>query len=117
MQSFSDFEIVHLIDTMQVIMDMSEVGLAGQAYTKVTEFAKAFGNTGLKINLSLIAKGVDENGRLIFDDREGMPHDTAFELRDQYSENVGTILVTFTDEQAFAAMADDRIDFIIPFHR
>ena len=117
MQSFSDFEIVHLIDTMQVIMDMSEVGLAGQAYTKVPEFAKAFGNTGLKINLSLIAKGVDENGRLIFDDREGMPHDTAFELRDQYSENVGTILVTFTDEQAFAAMADDRIDFIIPFHR
>ena len=117
MQSFSDFEIVHLIDTMQVIMDMSEVGLAGQAYTKVPEFARAFGNTGLKINLSLIAKGVDENGRLIFDDREGMPHDTAFELRDQYSENVGTVLVTFTDEQAFAAMADDRIDFIIPFHR
>lgn len=117
MQSFSDFEIVHLIDTMQVIMDMSEVGLAGQAYTKVPEFARAFGNTGLKINLSLIAKGVDENGRLIFDDREGMPHDTAFELRDQYSENVGTILVTFTDEQAFAAMTDDRIDFIIPFHR
>ena len=117
MQSFSDFEIVHLIDTMQVIMDMSEVGLTGQAYTKVPEFAKAFGNTGMKINLSLIAKGVDENGRLIFDDREGMPHDTAFELRDQYSENVGTILVTFTDEQAFAAMADDRIDFIIPFHR
>lgn len=117
MQSFSDFEIVHLIDTMQVIMDMSEVGLTGQAYTKVPEFVKAFGNTGMKINLSLIAKGVDENGRLIFDDREGMPHDTAFELRDQYSENVGTILVTFTDEQAFAAMADDRIDFIIPFHR
>ncbi len=117
MQSFSDFEIVHLIDTMQVIMDMSEVGLAGQAYTKVAEFAKAFGNTGLKINLSLITKGVDENGRLIFDDREGMAHDTAFDLRDQYSENVGTILVTFTDEQAFAAMADDRIDFIIPFHR
>lgn len=117
MQSFSDFEIVHLIDTMQVIMDMSEVGLAGQAYTKVAEFAKAFGNTGLKINLSLIAKGVDENGRLIFDDREGMAHDTAFGLRDQYSENVGTILVTFTDEQAFAAMTDDRIDFIIPFHR
>ena len=117
MQSFSDFEIVHLIDTMQVIMDMSTVGLAGQAYTKVPEFAKAFGNTGLKINLSLIAKGVDENGNLIFDDREGMPHKTAFELRDKYSKNVGTIIVTFTDEQLLAAMADPRIDFIIPFHR
>ena len=117
MQSFSDFEIVHLIDTMQVIMDMSTVGLAGQAYTKVPEFAQAFGGTGLKINLSLIAKGVDANGNLIFDDREGMPAKTAFELRDKYSENVGTIIVAFTDEQIFAAMADDRIDFIIPFHR
>ena len=117
MQSFSDFEIVHLIDTMQVIMDMSTVGLAGQAYTKVPEFAKAFGNTGLKINLSLIAKGVDADGNLIFDDREGMPHDTAFELRDRYSQNVGTIIVTFTDAQLLAAMADPRIDFIIPFHR
>ena len=117
MQSFSDFEIVHLIDTMQVIMDMSTVGLAGQAYTKVPEFAKAFGNTGLKINLSLIAKGVDADGKLIFDDREGMPHDTAFDLRSKYSKNVGTIIVTFTDDQLMAAMADDRIDFIIPFHR
>jgi hypothetical protein len=117
MQSFSDFEIVHLIDTMQVIMDMSTVGLAGQAYTKVPEFAKAFGNTGLKINLSLIAKGVDADGNLIFDDREGMPHKTAFELRDRYSKNVGTIIVTFTDQQLLAAMADPRIDFIIPFHR
>jgi hypothetical protein len=117
MQSFSDFEIVHLIDTMQVIMDMSTVGLAGQAYTKVPEFAEAFGNTGLKINLSLIAKGVDADGKLIFDDREGMPHETAFDLRNRYSKNVGTIIVTFTDEQLLAAMADPRIDYIIPFHR
>ena len=117
MQSFSDFEIVHLIDTMQIIMDMSSVGLAGQAYTKVPEFADAFGNTGLKINLSLIAKGVDADGNLIFDDREGMPHETAFGLRNKYSSNVGTIIVVFTDEQLYAAMADSRIDFIIPFHR
>ena len=116
-QSFSDFELVHLIDTMQIIMDMSRVGLSGQAYTKVPEFAEAFGNTGLKINLSLIAKGVDENGRIIFDDREGMPHERAFDLRNKYSKNVGTIIVTFTDEQLYAAMADSRIDFIIPFHR
>jgi hypothetical protein len=102
---------------MQIIMDMSRVGLAGQAYTKVPEFAKAFGDTGLKINLSLIAKGVDENGRIIFDDREGMPHETAFDIRKKHSKNVGTILVIFNDKQLYAAMADDRIDFIIPFHR
>ena len=117
LQSFSDFEIVHLIDTMQIIMDMSRVGLAGQAYTKVPDFAWALGDTGLKINLSLIAKGVDENGKLIFDDVEGMPIDEAMKLRDRYSKNVGTILVAFNDEQLLAAMADDRVDFIIPFHR
>ena len=117
LQSFSDFEIVHLIDTMQIIMDMSRVGLAGQAYTKVPDFAWALGDTGLKINLSLIAKGVDENGKLIFDDVEGMPIAEAIRLRDRYSANVGTILVAFNDAQLLAAMADDRVDYIIPFHR
>ena len=117
LQSFSDFEIVHLIDTMQIIMDMSRVGLAGQAYTKVPDFAWALGDTGLKINLSLIAKGVDANGKLIFDDVEGMPIDKAVELRNRYSKNVGTILVAFNDEQLLAAMADERVDYIIPFHR
>lgn len=116
-QSFSDFEIVHLIDMMQVIMDMSRVGLAGQAYTKVPDFALALGDTGLKINLSLIAKGVDANGNLIFDDVEGMPIDTAMRLRNMYSKNVGTILVIFNDAQLKAAFKDDRVDFIIPFHR
>lgn len=117
LQSFSDFEIVHLIDTMQVILDMSKVGLAGQAYTKVADFALALGNTGLKINLSLIAKDVDANGKLVFDDVEGMPIDTAMRIRDMYSDNVGTILVIFNDAQLKAALADNRVDFIIPFHR
>ena len=117
LQSFSDFEIIHLIDNMQVIMDMSRVGLAGQAYTKVPDFAWALGNTGLKINLSLIAKGVDENGNIVLDEVEGMKRADAEALRDAYSKNVGTILVTFTDEQLKAAMADPFIDFIIPFHK
>lgn len=117
LQSYSDFEIIHLIDTMQVIMDMSRVGLAGQAYTKVPDFAWALGDTGLKINLSLIAKGVDANGRIILDEVEGMKRADAEALRDRYSKNVGTIIVTFTDAQLKAAMADPFIDFIIPFHR
>ena len=118
-QSFSDFEIAHLIDMMQVVLDMSRVGLMSQAYTKVPEFADVFGNTGMKINLSLIAKGsgLDANGNLIFDDVEGMPHGKAFELREKYSKNVGTILVGKNDAHIIAAMADSRIDYIIPFHK
>lgn len=117
LQSFSDFEIIHLIDSMQVIMDMSRVGLAGQAYTKVPDFAWALGDTGLKINLSLIAKDVDADGRLILDEVEGMKESDAMALRDRYSDNVGTIIVVFNDAQLKAAMADERIDYIIPYHR
>ena len=119
LQSFSDFEVPHLIDMMQVIMDMSRVGLKSQAYTKVPAFAEVFGNTGVKINLSLIAKGsgLDANGNLIFDDVEGINHEEAFKLRDKFSKNVGTILVGKTDAHIIAAMADPRIDYIIPFHK
>ena len=118
-QSFSDFELVHMLDMMQAVMDMSRVGLMSQAYTKVPAFAQVFGGTGMKINLSLIAKGtgLDENGNLLFDNVEGMDADTAFALRDRYSENVGTILVGKNDAHIIAAMADPRIDFIIPFHK
>lgn len=118
-QSFSDFEVAHLIDMMQIALDMSRVGLMSQAYTKVPAFAEVFGDTGIKINLSLIAKdsGLDENGNLIFDDVEGIPHEDAFRLRDEYSKNVGTVLVGKNDAHIIAAMADPRIDYIIPFHK
>ena len=119
LQSFSDFEVPHLIDMMQIVMDMSRVGLKSQAYTKVPAFAEVFGDTGVKINLSLIAKGdgLDANGNLVFDDVEGINHNEAFKLRDKYSKNVGTILVGKTDAHIIAAMADPRIDYIIPFHK
>lgn len=118
-QSFSDFEVVHLIDMMQAVLDMAAMDLTSQAYTKVPEFAWVFGGTGIKINLSLIGKGtgVDANGNLMFDDVEGMPFEKAMELRQAYSENVGTILVGMNDEHIIAAMGDDRIDMIIPFHK
>ncbi len=115
-QSFSDFEVPHLIDMMQAIMDMSVKGLKSQAYTKVPAFARVFGGTGVKINLSLIGQ-VDESGKLVFDDKEGMPHEEAFAIREMYPEDVGTILVGANRESILAAWADDRIDMVIPFHR
>ena len=115
-QSFSDFETPHLIDMMQAIMDMSAKKLTSQAYTKVPAFARVFGGTGVKINLSLIGQ-VDKTGKLVFDDKEGMPHQEAFEIREMYPDNVGTILVGANEESILAAWADDRIDMVIPFHR
>lgn len=115
--SFSDFEIIHALDCMQVLTDMSRVGLNGQAYTKVKEFAESFGNTGLKINLSLVAKDVDANGKLIMDETNGMNYAEAMDIRNRYSENVGTVIVVFNDEQLKSALADNTIDFVLPFHR
>ena len=115
--SFSDFEIIHALDAMQVITDMARVGLNGQAYTKVKEFAEAFGNTGLKINLSLVAKDVDADGKLIMDETNGMNYAEAMDIRSRYSDNVGTVIVVFNDAQLKAALADSTIDFVLPFHR
>lgn len=112
--SFSDFEIVHMIDCMQALLDMSTVRLAGFGYTKQKAFAEIFGNTNLKINLSCVAKGVDKNGKIIFDDVEGMNHEDALKLR---NNNVGVVCVVFSDEQLLSALADDRIDYVLPFHR
>ena len=118
-QSFSDFETPHLLDMMQAVMDMASVGLTSQAYTKVPNFAWVFGDTGIKINLSLIGKGtgLDADGNLVFDNREGIDFDEAMKLRERYNKNVGTILVGINDEHIIAAMGDPRIDFIIPFHK
>lgn len=118
-QSFSDFETPHMLDMMQAVMDMSAKGLHSQAHTKVPNFAWVFGDTGIKINLSLIAEGdgFDADGNLAFSSTEGMDINEAMRLRDAYSQNVGTIIVGANDKHILAAMADDRIDFIIPFHR
>lgn len=115
--SFSDFEIIHALDCMQVITDMARVGLNGQAYTKVKEFAESFGSTGLKINLSLVAKDVDANGKLIMDEVNGMKYAEAMDIRNKYSDNVGTVIVVFNDEQLRAALSDSAIDYVLPFHR
>ncbi|MBP5726346.1 MAG: hypothetical protein J6Y48_04645, partial [Clostridia bacterium] len=118
-QSFSDFETPHLMDMMQAVLDMAAVKLTSQAYTKVPNFAWVFGDTGIKINLSLMGEGtgVDKNGKLVFSSKEGMDFEEAMKLRNRYSKNVGTILVGMNDAHILAAMADDRIDFIIPFHK
>jgi hypothetical protein len=118
-QSWSDFQVQHTLDAMQAIADMARLGLKGHAYTKVPEFAMLLGNTGLKINLSLIPKGtgLDANGNLVFDDVNGMPFEKAMELRDMFQANVGTVLIGCSDEHIRAALSDPRIDFVIPYHK
>ena len=118
-QSYSDFETPHLIDMMQVVFDMATKGLKSQAYTKVVNFVEAMGLTGMKINLSTVAKGVgyDANGNLIFDDVEGMPFEEALRLRKKFPKTAGIVLIGKNDKHIELALADDRIDYVIPYHR
>ena len=120
--SFSDAEMFHLIDIIQVITDSATVGLCLQGYTKVNEYAKAVKDTGEKLNRSLIPKGDlgyhIENGKVVLD------YDTV-EGIDIYSEDffdnkdnpdVGNITIGINDVQIRAAMISDFVDQIIPFH-
>ena len=144
--SFSDFEAMHLIDTVQIINDCAKMGIKIQAYTKVPEFAHLVRNTRMKVNRSLIAANVGsknayarviENGKvkyvkvepykngiakykgqtvLAFDIVEGIDITNPHFLDESDNPNIGNILVGCNDEQIQIAMADPFIDYIIPFH-
>jgi len=116
-QSWSDFELPHLLDGMQAIMDMSVKKLKGHAYTKVTNFVLSYGPTGLSINMSLIPKGTgfDKNGNLVFDKEQSFDFKEGLKLRDKY-DNVGFVAIGISDEHIKALLADPRIDYVIPYH-
>ena len=53
-QSFSDFMIEHVYDHFQLIADAAYRKLPIHAYTKVIAYARIFGLTGAKINMSVM---------------------------------------------------------------
>ena len=120
--SFSDFEVVHLLDLVQVIMDCSARGVKIQGYTKIPAFARLVRNTGIKINRSLIPKGdtgikvVNGKRVLDIDTVEGIDINDKNFLEERDNPNVGNIIIGVNNEQIGIAMLDDFIDYIIPFH-
>ena len=120
--SFSDAEMFHLIDIIQVITDSATVGLSLQGYTKVNEYARAVKDTGEKLNRSLIPKGDlgyhIEDGKVVldYDTVEGIDinHPDFFDNID--NPNVGNITIGVSDVQIRAAMVSNFVDQIIPFH-
>ena len=120
--SFSDAEMFHLIDIIQVITDSATVGLSIQGYTKVNEYAKAVKDTGLKLNRSLIPKGKlgyhMENGKVVldYDTVEGIDIYSKDFFDNKDNPNVGNITIGINDTQIRAAMVSPFVDQIIPFH-
>ena len=120
--SFSDFEVVHLLDLVQVIIDCAARGVKIQGYTKIPAFAKLVRNTGVKLNRSLIPKGDYgyhmENGKVVldYDTTEGININDENFVDESDNPNVGNIVIGINPTQIGAAMLDPFIDYIIPFH-
>lgn len=138
-QSFSNYIPRLVFDYIQMIGDLSAKQLPAHAYTKEAMFAKQFGMTGIKINLSLVpaiaedgvAPGLDANGDYYWYDGQSFGSDvnvkgsgnTGFELAKQiqnapgYSANCGTIAVGVSDEHIRKMLDDPDIRMVIPYHK
>lgn len=114
-QSWSDFQVIHLMDYIASIIELSAKGGKEHAYTKVPDFAILMGNTGVMINLSLIPTA-EYNGSLEYDPKEGMDFAVALELRERFPDTVGTICIGINDMQIKQLLADNEIDYVIPYH-
>lgn len=120
--SFSDFEVVHLLDLVQVIIDCAAKGVKIQGYTKIPAFAKLVRNTGIKLNRSFIPKGETGikvvNGKRVLDidNTEGINTNDENFLDESDNPDVGNVIIGINPEQIGIAMMDETIDYIIPFH-
>lgn len=141
-QSFSDFLIQNVYDYVQMIADMAARDFPGHAYSKEISFAKIFGMTGLKINMSIMFDidpdspnaGLDKDGNYIVADKArqererakgnnvfafSFPWEEAKRLQEdpRYDGNVGTIAVGLSDAHILKMLDDPDIKYIIPYHR
>lgn len=126
-QSFSDFVPRMIFDYIQMVGDLAAKNLPAHAYTKEPIFAKIFGKTGIKINLSLVpavvengvAAGLDAEGSYTWQEGETFPYEEAIALQNAegYRENVGTIAVGVSDEHILKMLGDDNIRMVIPYHK
>lgn len=120
--SFSDFEVVHLLDLVQVIIDCAAKGVKIQGYTKIPAFAKLVSGTGIKLNRSHIPQGDYgyhmENGKVVLDcdTTEGINTNDKNFMDESDNPDVGDVIIGINPTQISAAMLDPFFDYIIPFH-
>ena len=111
--SSSDFQAEHAIDLAQALFHMSLREMRGHAYTKIDDFVRIFGGSGLKIQTSVF--GVTKGNDVLPDTRAGYDWEMAKRRREEFPD-VGTCFVAKDDVQVNWALKQDWIDYIIPFH-
>lgn len=129
LQSFSDFQIQYVYDYLQIIGDLAARGLPAHAYTKEIAFAKLFGMTGMKINMSVVCDvdtrvdrehaglRLGKNGYEYNIGDQSISLDEAVRLMNTPGyENIGTILVGLSRNHILMALDDNNISYIIPYH-
>ena len=139
LQSFSDFVPHMYFDYMQLFAELAAKRLPAHAYTKEVLFAKIFGLSGIKINMSLVpavveggvAAGLDADGNYSWADAikdadgnviqqaQSFPFDEAMAIQNAegYSKNCGVIAVGISDEHIEKMLDDPNIPYIIPYHK
>lgn len=118
-QSWSDFQAMHILDTMAAVIELATKNAKVHTYTKVTDMVRFLGDTGMMINMSLIPAGdtgISADGMIEFDPAEGMDFDEMLKLRDQYADTAGNIAIGISDEHILKLLDDPRIDYVIPYH-
>lgn len=111
--SFSEYTPAFILENMQQIRDASIKGLYGLAYTKKTDFARIFANTGMNINISCF--GRMDHGQVVPDTYQGADWAEVQQLRKEH-KNVGAVFVATNDQMTEWALSQDWIDVVIPFH-
>lgn len=115
-QSWSDFQVIHMLDYIAATIELSTRNAKEQAYSKVPDYIELMGNTGVMLNMSLIPMA-KFNGKLEYDSVEGMAYKKALELREKYHATAGTICIGISDEQIKMLLDDSSIDYVIPYHK
>lgn len=115
-QSWSDFQTIHILDYMAMVIEMASRNAKMHAYTKVADYIMLMGETGTMINGSLIPKSF--NGKdLEWDPIEGIDYNVLSLLRDRYPDTVGNCAIGIDDKQIRMMLESNLIDYIIPYHR
>ena len=115
-QSWSDFQVIHILDYIASTIELATRNTKEQAYSKVPDYVELMGLTGVMINMSLIPTA-KFNGSLDYDSVEGMDYKRALKLRDKYHATAGTICIGVDNVQIKLLLADTTIDYVIPYHR
>ena len=116
--SWSDFQMKHMLDMITAVIDLSVRKSKMHGYTKFPEMVRIFGKTGMMFNLSGVTEGngFDANGNLVFSDTESIDINEAIKLRKMFPETAGMQCIGVSDDHIRALLRADFIDYVIPYH-